>query len=691
MDSFSVRQKFILNNLIEKGPLTVKGLSQQIDVSERTVLREISAINLWLKQYRLRISESSGQLIIGGSQRDICKIKEFLAGVPLLWMLTQEQRQVLITAQLLLAKEPIKSAYFSCQFNVVEGTVIFYLDKIEDWLEKRNLKLVRRRGYGLEIIGSDWKKRNAFTELLYNYKSISELLSYLYEDNNDYSLKAFFDVTFGEKLISKVKAILKKLFPDNTKLKARDVDYFGTFVHILLAVLRTQSGMPIKLPDYIINETLALNELSFVKEMRRILEENEIKLPDSELAYLAIHLTGDNGIYTDDRLAGELGFDIEDTIHEIIYLTGKKLNTAIECDSQLAAGLKQHINPALYRLTMGLEVRNPIIDEIKEYYRELFDAVDYACRLVFSKYNLIIPANEVGYVTMHIGAAIERQQGSISRLRALIICPNGISTAKILLGKLKNCFPELDQIDVCSIREMDEKLSDGYDIVLSTVKVNRRTDSEITVISPFLPDKDIDRVSSLVKAKVRYEGGQRNMGLAAIELQPSETEEDFNAADNLLQGFRLIRIDSDSIETAIGDIVNELFESNLIKERGRIGSQIRKREEKGSVVIPNSHIALIHIRTEDIDNPFVGVYKLQDSIKMKSAGFSAENVDTILVMIARKNERDYLLELLGKISAALVEEESFLYVLRFGAIKDIRNELIKIINRGDVDEQSYIE
>jgi len=691
MDSFTVRQKFILNNLIEKGPLTVKGLSQQIDVSERTILREISAINLWLKQYRLRISDSGGSLVISGSHKDINIIKEFLAGIPPLWMLTQEQRQVLITAQLLLAQEPIKSAYFSCQFNVVEGTVIFYLDKIESWLEKKNLKLIRRRGYGLEIIGSDWKKRNAFTELLYDYKSISELLSFLYEDNSDYSLKAFFDVTFGEKLIADVKAMLKRLFSEDKMMKTKDVDYFGTFVHILLSVERTQRGMPIELPDYIVKETLDLEEISFVKEIEKILAKNEIKLPDSELAYLAIHLTGDNGIYMDDKLTAELGFDIDDTIHEIIYLTSKRLNMAIECDSQLASGLKQHINPALYRLNMGLEVRNPIINEITEYYRELFEAVDYACRLVFSKYNLIIPANEVGYVTMHIGAAIERQQGRVSRLKALIICPNGISTAKILLGKLKNCFPEIDEIEVCSIREMDEKLNEQYDIVLSTVKINRGADGGITVISPFLPDRDIDRVSALVKARVREGAGIRNTGLAGMEMEASETEEDFNAADNMLQGFRLSSIASDSIQEAIDDIVNELYNSKLVKERGRIGSQIRKREEKGSVVIPNSHIALIHIRTEDVDNPFVGVFRLQHYIRMKSAGFSMENVDTILVMIARKNESDYLLELLGKISAALVEEESFLNVLRFGDIKDIRNELIKIINRGDLDEQSYIE
>ena len=178
MDGFTVRQKFILSNLIEKGPLSIKGLSQQVDVSERTIMREVSSMNDWLKKYRLHISECGGRLVISGNQKDIDMICKLFDRIPPLWLLTQEQRQVLITAQLLLAKEPIKSAYFGCQFNVVEGTIIFYLDKIEGWLGTKNLKLIRRRGYGLEVIGSDWSKRNAFAELLYNYKSISELLAF---------------------------------------------------------------------------------------------------------------------------------------------------------------------------------------------------------------------------------------------------------------------------------------------------------------------------------------------------------------------------------------------------------------------------------------------------------------------------------------------------------------------------------
>lgn len=681
MDAFTVRQKFILSSLIEKGPLSIKDLAQQIDVSERTIMRELASINDWLKKHKLHIFKNGDNLVIRGNQSDLETIRKLFVGIPPLWLLTQEQRQVLITAQLLLSKEPIKSAYFGSQFNVVEGTIIFYLDKIESWLRTKNLKLIRRRGYGLEIIGSDWSKRNAFAELLYNYKSISELLAFLYEDNNDYSLHAFFEVTFGKKLVASVKGMMKQLYSESRMLKDNDVDNFSTFIHLLLAIERTRSNMPIELPEDIVKDTLFMNDFSIIKDLKNILRENEIELPESELAYLAIHLMEDRNIYSEEeKIPKELGFDLEDAVWEIVSITSKRLDIPIASDNQLVTGLGQHINPALYRLTMGLEVRNPIINDIKEYYKELYEAVDYACKVVFSKYNLILPANEVGYVTMHIGAAIERQQGIQSKLRVLVICPNGISTVKILCGKLKTKFPEIDEIDACSLREMDEKLKESYDLVLSTVDVNKKSFNDILFISPFLPSKDVERVGALIKNKMGESGGLKKTRNVGFSNDKDETEADYDAADNMFQMLKLKTVASDDIHSTIREIILELNDSGVIGEPERVESQILKREAKGSVVIPGSHIALVHIRTEEIDAPFVGVFRLEHYIQMKSTGFSVENVDTILVMLARKNERDFILELLGKISASLVESDQVINVLRLGDIADIRNELIEIIN-----------
>lgn len=91
-------------------------------------------------------------------------------------------------------------------------------------------------------------------------------------------------------------------------------------------------------------------------------------------------------------------------------------------------------------------------------------------------------------------------------------------------------------------------------------------------------------------------------------------------------------------------------------------------------------MALIHTRSDELTTPLVGVYRLQKPLHMASVGFSTEDVDTFLVMLARNSESNYILQLLGKVSAALIESKEFIDILKSGNIKDIRDYLINIVN-----------
>lgn len=149
----------------------------------------------------------------------------------------------------------------------------------------------------------------------------------------------------------------------------------------------------------------------------------------------------------------------------------------------------------------------------------------------------------------------------------------------------------------------------------------------------------------------------------------------------MLQNFQLIPLEAESYQEIIKEIAQEINATHLMDDEERIYELITKREEKGNVIIPGRHIALIHFRAEDTAGPFVSAYRLKDFIEIKGVGYSSEEVDTFLVMLARKDESNYILELLGKISVALLENDYFAEVLRFGDLKDIRSELVEILNK----------
>lgn len=60
MEDLTVRQKFILKTLLEKGPSNIEDLSKLMDVSGRTIMREIASINHNLKKYNAVIVEDNG-------------------------------------------------------------------------------------------------------------------------------------------------------------------------------------------------------------------------------------------------------------------------------------------------------------------------------------------------------------------------------------------------------------------------------------------------------------------------------------------------------------------------------------------------------------------------------------------------------------------------------------------------------
>lgn len=683
MIDLTARQKFILNRIIEEGPLNIKDLSQQIDVSSRTISREIAVINKLICEKNIKISENASILSINGKSKIIKTFQKNIGGIPLQWLLSQEQRVLLITAQLLTTDEPYKSAYFSYQINVVEGTISLYMDKIDEWLNVHNLMLKKIRGYGIEISGSEWNKRNSFVELLYEYKTIDELLSYIYSKNDDPTIRAFFKTIFSEKLITISKNLLELV---NTEISnTNDIAYFSSFIHILLSLKRAKQGRFISLPAYLVQDIFSSNQFSIINKIREFLDSIEINLPDDELAYIAIQLMGNKYIYKPDRTFELLGISLEELSSEVVLEAAKKLNIKIDCDEQLILGLSQHFNPALYRINMGIQVINPLIDQIKEYYGNLFKTVNYACKLVFSKYNITLPQDEIGYITMHIGAAIERSNMLKNRLSVLVICPNGIGTAQILSSKIKSSISNIGTVTISSLKDWSGEYGD-YDLTLSTVNIDKRVKNKnIITVSPFLQNEDIDKINDYIKKNILVGNSFNNItSLCSITKGKGSKKEKYDIINDILNNLQLELINTGSINELISLIAEDLFNKNLISNKNEIINLIQQREKIGNVVIPYSRVALLHTRSDTINKPLVGVYRLKESMRLKSIESANENVDTFIVMLARTNEHSYILEEMGKISISLIENKSFTEVLRLGDIKDLSSSLIKILNEEEI-------
>jgi len=683
MDNLTPRQQFILSTVLNEGNSNIKRLHKDLDISERTILREISSINKQLKKNSITIfNDEDMNLSISGNKENIKEIKTSLEMVPIPWLFSKEQRQIIIICELLVNKEPLKASYFGHKFNVVMGSISLDIDNIEKRLISKNLCVIRKRSYGISIQGSEWNKRNTLVELVFDFKPFEDLLAFLYDEKVDQIVSAFFNIVFGNQVIKLIKDILKNI--DFTYLKGNDVKYFSLFIQVLLSIVKTKNGDIIYLPNEIRQSILSSEEYKKIEYLGEVLKTNKIVIPEDELVYLCLYLSDYKYFFNNKHLI-ESDINYETISKEVTEEISKKIYVDIAKDEQLVKDLAQHFRQTFYMLNLGLKVINPLINQIKEHYLELYNIINNICRLIFSRYNFKIPPEEVGYITMHIAVAIQKQQVMLKNINVLVVCPSGIGTARILCNKVKALFNEIGVIDVVSLHDINSVIDKNkYDLILSTVPVSFKTKDNLIVVSHFMTEADIENISNFI-SNFKANNNERKLELFAETKDNKVTNDEYELANTMVKNFQLKKSNSESFVDLISFIVEDIHEVNIGKNKEVIRELIFKREENGNVVIPGTHVALIHTRSDEIASPFVGVYRIEKPLAMKSIGFSEEQVDTFIVMFARNNESNYILKILGKISVSLIEKKEFVEVLKLSNAIDIRDYLINIINNEEED------
>ena len=90
--------------------------------------------------------------------------------------------------------------------------------------------------------------------------------------------------------------------------------------------------------------------------------------------------------------------------------------------------------------------------------------------------------------------------------------------------------------------------------------------------------------------------------------------------------------------------------------------------------MPGCQLAVLHARTDGIDGPFVGVYRLERPMWTRGVG-EDEPVSVVLVLLARVQEDPGAIDGLGRISAALVESQAFVEALKSAGEEEVRQRL----------------
>lgn len=262
----SGRERRTIELLLSKQePTTIKTIAKNLEVSERTVHRDLKNMEDVLSQYELRINKRAGVGVsVLGDDTDKKALKHAIMKLQYTDY-TPDERQSIILTTLLETREPIKLFHLASELNVTIATISHDLDMLEEIMTKYELNLIRRRGYGVKIDGAEENKRAAISYLISKHVSESEVIQLLRkniekEDPSNAISNRLLGMVDQDKLTYIEQTV--NAYRANLPYELADSAYVGLVVHLALAMERLQKGERIQF------DPVYLKELQETKDIR---------------------------------------------------------------------------------------------------------------------------------------------------------------------------------------------------------------------------------------------------------------------------------------------------------------------------------------------------------------------------------------------------------------------------------------
>ena len=682
------RTRDILKLLLqEKNYQTTGEIAEKLSVSSKTVSRQLPKVEEILKTVGLQLEKKSGAglLIVGSEVKRYALSKQLQSSDKRDY--TPNERRSIIIGKLLSSREPIKLFALSSAVHVTDSTISNDLDKLESWFRDQGLKLLRKPGLGVSLLGDERDLRRAIVRYIYEHVSEENLLNLM---QNNLSQENNASVAQVSKfLLELIDAGEWRRLEQMIRVTESDLGYklsdnalIGLTVHLSLTIRRIKNHEAIKFDAENFSRVKDSREFSAAKKLaEKISATFEIEVPDSEICYIAMHILGARSRYSSASL-GNISmmdnFHIVRLARRIMKNAAKITGRDIDKNQNLLAGLVNHLAPSISRLKMHMDIRNPLLNEIQEHYPELMNLTRKCVGELEAEIGETLPDAEIAYIAMHLGAALSDSEKFVHAVhRVIVACPTGMGTSRLLASRLRATFPTLKIVDEIPILDINSEYiaTKDFDFIISTVPIPR-AERPVLVVSAALIEED--------KKKIEAELSRQNKQFlgSAEELEPrpsfiealTKMNSYGRAIQELMTNYFFVREKIFNINDACNLAGNLAGEDN--KSRADISKALLLREDKGSTLIVGRHMILLHCKSAAIKSLAFGILQLGEGFKYPED--DGEIVRTAIVLLAPEDANEFTLETIGHIASILLDRWGFIEVLHEGDSNEIHQEMLKI-------------
>lgn len=505
----------------ERKVMDSSSIAAMVGVSSRTIRNDIKEANALLKAHGVQILAEPGVGYVfkihdeasyqafkdeqsGEGRKDWLK-KHIIPS-------DHNDRISFIIAELLLNAlhgKIITEAELADELFISLSTLKKYMKDIKKSLHRFGVEITADRTNGIGIKGDEAQIRYCISEYIFNSNDLVDLAS-----------NEFYCELFSLDEIEQVKQIILTVIL-KYNIHLTDIAFKNLLVHVIITMKRADGK---NTTEYSADEMSVLDGslyFSAAKEIiNTILTQLQVDITN-EVYYLTQHFVSSKKLMGNNEDAGARR-EYRELVETILAKIKADIGIDLSGDEELISGLMIHLGAALNRLRFNMNIRNEILAPIKKNYPLAFEMAVIASKVLNNKEKLRTNENEMGFLAIHFGAAMERRKcNEKTAMTAIIACGTGLSTAMFVKSRLQRKFgKQLQILKVSPLYEITQESIKEVDFVFTTVPIHGISSEKIILVEPILTEEDLSKIETILlgdREEIREHFFKKDLFIAGLK------------------------------------------------------------------------------------------------------------------------------------------------------------------------------
>lgn len=626
--------------------------SDALNVSTKTIISDVDVINECLTSTSLNVDKipRKGIQLVGKLEEVDEVLKQFLLSneeighrdnpvirqLEIVKRLVINNNEVIVTDledEFYVSLTSIRSDIdaISEVFNAFDVTISTSKNKIEiDGIESNIQK-------GLKHFILDFVISDSSDSLFLDYDPLTQVLNQLFE----------------EKLVSMINQEVSQLVENIEKAIS---NWFTRSLHVTLLIQISRILHHHHMSD-IDSKYETINQLESYILALELIEHYErdfgLVFHSEDIYYLSQQLYA-HGIVPKPREIIPQD-DYLRRVNEMITAMSEHVRVDLTGDEKLRKALLSHLPPMIYRLRHKIDVKNPLLEEIRNQYIVLFSLTWYVSIALEQEYDVVLNDNEISFLFIYFQVSIERRyQHQFKNI--IVVCPYGLATSELVFTRVRQVIPYIDNISIMTTEEL--RLSDlkNIDYIISTVKLDI-SEPEVVYVSPLMTDADIQKV---MKYDSSYTSKFNRLG-------PSGVDEYSSFKDLFDPKLVFPKDHANTRENALKKLINS-FEEQGFTDKG-FAEGIYEREEMGDTSLYTG-VALPHAFPSTVKQSKIGIMTLEKGIK-----WGNNSVSVVILIAISERDSHRIKQVLSKLLVLLESQELIEELRQISDSEEIINKI----------------